>query len=76
MHPYLMLSTGPFDCATDLSPLTCNLYPRLVVKAWNRLVHSASNEVLLRKNKAVAISLLTAICPWNLFCCDHSRVFI
>ena len=28
------------------------------------------------KHKAVAISPLTAICPWNLFCRDHSRVFI
>ena len=26
--------------------------------------------------KAVAISPSTAICPWNLFCRDHSRVFI
>ena len=26
--------------------------------------------------KAVAISPLTAICPWNLFCRNHSRVFI
>ena len=25
---------------------------------------------------AVAISPSTAICPWNLFCRDHSRVFI
>ena len=29
-----------------------------------------------RKIKAVAISPSTAICPWNLFCRDHSRVFI
>ena len=26
--------------------------------------------------EAVAISPLTAICPWNLFCRNHSRVFI
>ena len=25
---------------------------------------------------AVAILPLTAICPWNLFCRNHSRVFI
>ena len=25
---------------------------------------------------AVAILLSTAICPWNLFCHSHSRVFI
>ena len=25
---------------------------------------------------AVAILPSTAICPWNLFCRDHSRVFI
>ena len=28
------------------------------------------------KKMAVAISPSTAICPWNLFCRDHSRVFI
>ena len=28
------------------------------------------------KKKAVAISPSTAICPWNLFCRDHSRVLI
>ena len=27
-------------------------------------------------NMAVAISPSMAICPWNLFCRDHSRVFI
>ena len=29
-----------------------------------------------QNKKAVAISLSTAICPWNLFCRDHSCVFI
>ena len=39
-----------------------------------RLVNDYQDKY--NKNKAVAISPSTAICLWNLFCRNHSRVFI
>ena len=35
-----------------------------------------SNRLCSSNQKAVAILPSMAICPWNLFCRDHSRVFI
>ena len=39
-------------------------------------IHHFTSLFYYDKIKAVAISPSTAICPWNLFCRDHSRVFI
>ena len=42
-----------------------------------KVLHLPLVALLLKcKIKAVAISPSMAICPWNLFCRDHSHVFI